>query len=60
LLVDDDVVDERAFKIEKLRRKNVMLKVELSNTKKWLKISVVFGLICFGVCLVLATFYPLQ
>lgn len=45
-LVDDEVVDERDFKIEKLRRNNIGLRVELSNTKRWLKISVVFGLIC--------------
>ena len=54
--VDDEVVDGRDFKMEKLRRKNVMLRVELSKTKKLLKGSVVLGLFCFGLSLVLSTF----
>lgn len=55
-LVEEDVNDDdRDLKIEKLQKKNLKLKNSLENTSKWLKISCIFGLICFGVCLVLGT-----
>lgn len=52
-LVEDD--NERELKIEKQKRKNMKLKIELTNTRKWLKMSLVFGFVCFGICLVLGT-----
>jgi hypothetical protein len=52
-LLEDDVIDERDMKIEKQKKKK--LKIELTNTKKWLRMFLVFGLICFGMTLVLGT-----
>lgn len=54
-LIEEDVVDERDLKIEKQRKKTMQLKKELAKTQNLLKISIIFGLMCFGVCLVLGT-----
>ncbi|KEH25496.1 GRF zinc finger protein [Medicago truncatula] len=54
-LVDEEFIDERDIKIAKLEKKNQKLKTVLEKTRFWLKISLIFGLCCFGVCLVLGT-----
>lgn len=41
-LLDDDVIDERDIKIEKQKKKNKKLKIELENTKKLLRMSLFF------------------
>lgn len=41
-LLDDDVIDERYIKIEKQKKKNIKLKIELENTKKLLRMSLFF------------------
>ena len=54
-LVDNDNChsDERELKIEKQKRKNKKFKIELAKTTKWLKLSLVFRFVSFGICLVL-------
>ena len=54
-LVDEEFCDEKDLKIAKLEKKNTKLKNELGKTRSWLKISIILGLLCFGVCLVLGT-----
>jgi hypothetical protein len=54
-LVDEEFIDERDVKIAKLEKKNTKLKTVLGKTRFWLKISLIFGFSCFGVCLVLGT-----
>jgi len=54
-LVDEDFNDEREMKIAKLEKKISKLKIVLEKTRFWLKISLIFGFCCFGVCLVLGT-----
>ena len=54
-LLDEDVTDYRDLLISKLEKKNVKLKTGLEKTRTWLKISLIFGLGCFGVCLVFGT-----
>ena len=53
-LVDEEFCDEKDLKIAKLEKKT-KLKNELGKTRSWLKISIILGLLCFGVCLVLGT-----
>jgi hypothetical protein len=54
-LLDEDVIDERDVKIEKQKKKIKKLKMELENTRKLLRMSMFFGLMCFGMLLVLGT-----
>ena len=54
-LLDEELTDERDLLIAKLQKKNAKLKHELEKTRSWLKMSLIFGLACFGVCLVLWT-----
>jgi hypothetical protein len=54
-LVDEEVTDDRDLLIAKLQKKNLKLKHELEKTRAWLKKALIFGLGCFGVCLVLGT-----
>jgi len=54
-LVDEEQVDDRDLLYSKLEKKNLKLKNELEKTRKWLKMSIIFGLACFGLCLVLGT-----
>jgi hypothetical protein len=62
-LVDEDfnderdvkIADERDVKIAKLEKKVWKLNTVLEKTRFWLKISLLFGFCCFGVCLVLGT-----
>jgi len=43
------------LKIAKLEKNNTKLKNELGKTRFWNKMSMIFGLFWFGVCLVLGT-----
>jgi len=52
---EDNDKNELEKKLAKVEKKNKKLKNELQNTRFWLKISLIFGLTCFGVCLVLGT-----
>jgi len=54
-LVDEEQVDDRDLLYAKLERKNLKLKNELEKTRRWLKMSTIFGLAWFGLCLVLGT-----
>jgi hypothetical protein len=54
-LVDEEFCDEKDLKIAKLEKKNQKLKNQLGKTRSWLKMSIILGLLCFGVCLVLGT-----
>jgi len=55
LVDEDDVMDERDLKIEKLKKKKNKLKSDLSRTRQWLIMAFVFGFLCFGIVLVLGT-----
>jgi len=57
--LDDDIVDERDMLIEKLKKKNMKMKLALvlAGTTKQLKMSMVFALISFGVNIVLVTMF---
>jgi ABC-type lipoprotein release transport system permease subunit len=66
LVDEDDVMDERDLKIEKQKlkiekqkkkkkKKKNKLKSELSRTRQWLIMAIIFGLVCFGIMLVLGT-----
>jgi hypothetical protein len=46
---------ELKLKSEKRKRMNRKLKMDLAKTKNWLKMSLVFGFVSFGTCLVLGT-----
>jgi len=59
---DDDVMDERdlkiekqKLKIEKQKKKKNKLKSELSRTRQWLIMTLIFGFVCFGIVLALGT-----
>ncbi|CAJ2636194.1 unnamed protein product [Trifolium pratense] len=52
---DDDIVDERDLKIERQKKKKLKLKNDLASTRKWLKMSMVFAFVCFGLNLGLVT-----
>ena len=54
-LVDEEFTDVRDLKIAKLEKKNTKLKTELGKTRFWNKMSLIFGLFWFDVCLVLGT-----
>jgi len=54
-LVDEDFNDDKDLKIVKLEKKISKLKTVNVKTRFWLKISLLFGFCCFGVCLVLGT-----
>jgi hypothetical protein len=64
-LVDEDYcMDERDLKIEnqklkmekqKKKKKKNKLKSDLSRTRQWLIMAIIFGLVCFGIVLVLGT-----
>jgi hypothetical protein len=54
-LVDEEVTDDQDLLIAKLQKKNLKLKHELEKTRAWLKKALIFGLVYFGVCLVLGT-----
>jgi len=54
-LLNEGLTDERGLLISKLQKKNAKLKHELEKTRSWLKNSLIFGLACFDVCLVLGT-----
>jgi uncharacterized membrane protein YjjP (DUF1212 family) len=55
LVDEDDFIDERELKIEKQGKKIKKLKIELSRTRKWLLMALIFGFLCFGIGLVLGT-----
>jgi len=55
LVGEDDFIDERELKIEKQSKKIKKLKIELSRTRKWLLMALIFGFVCFGIGLVLGT-----
>jgi hypothetical protein len=55
LVGEDDFIDERELKIEKQSKKIKKLKTELSRTRKWLLMALIFGFVCFGIGLVLGT-----
>ena len=55
--LDDDIVDERNMLIEKLKKKNLKMKLALAGTTKQLKMSNVFGLMSLGVNIVLVTMF---
>jgi hypothetical protein len=62
LVDEDDVMDERdlkiekqKMKIEKQKKKKNKLKIDLSRTRKWLIMALIFGFVCFGIVLVLGT-----
>ncbi|KEH19782.1 transmembrane protein, putative [Medicago truncatula] len=52
---EDDFIDERELKIEKQSKKIKKLKFELSRTRKWLLMALIFGFVWFGIGLVLGT-----
>ncbi|AET05278.1 GRF zinc finger protein [Medicago truncatula] len=55
LVGDDDFIDERELKIEKQSKKIKKLKFELSRTRKWLLMALIFGFVWFVIGLVLGT-----
>ena len=55
LVDEDDVMYERDLKIEKQKKKKNKLKSDLSRTRKWLIMTLIFGFVCFGIVLVLGT-----
>ena len=56
LIDEDDVMDERDLKIEKQKtKKKDKLKSDLSRTRQWLIMALIFGFVCFGILLVLGT-----
>ncbi|KEH27942.1 GRF zinc finger protein [Medicago truncatula] len=62
LVDEDDVMDERDLKIEKQRlkiekqkKKKNKFKSDLSRTREWLIMALIFGFVCFGIVLVLGT-----
>jgi len=51
----DDIIDAKDKEIEKLKKKNLKLKNGLARSQKWLKISIIYGILSFGMILVLLT-----
>ncbi|RHN41090.1 putative transcription factor GRF family [Medicago truncatula] len=51
----DDIIDAKDKEIEKLKKKNLKLKNALASYQKLLKISIGFGILSFGIILVLLT-----
>jgi len=62
LVDEDDVMNERdlkiekqKLKIEKQKKKKNKLKSDLSRTRQWLIMALIFGFLCVGIVLVLGT-----
>ena len=51
----DDIIDAKDKEIKKQKKKKFKLKIDLSSSQKWLKISTEFGILNFGIILVLLT-----
>jgi hypothetical protein len=54
-LIEEDYNEDSDNKSAKLEKKNLKLKTQLQKTRSWLKLSLIFGLTSFGLCLVLGT-----
>jgi len=55
--LDDDIVDQRDMLIEKLKKKNLKMKLALAGTTKQLMMSMVLGVISLGVNIMLVTMF---
>jgi len=54
-LIEEDYNEDKDNKYAKLEKFFLKLKTQLHKTRSWLKLSLIFGLTSFGLCLVLGT-----
>ena len=54
-LIEEDYNEDSDNKYAKLENFFLKLKTQLQKTRSWLKLSLIFGLTSFGVCLVFGT-----
>ncbi|CAL5215315.1 unnamed protein product [Lathyrus oleraceus] len=55
--LDDDIVDERDLKIQRQKKKIYKLKNEIIHTRRWLKVSIVVGILSLVFNVVFVTMY---